>query len=44
MARTRVGHHRSRERRPWPQGLVHKQRRIETVFSQLVQRYQVKRV
>jgi Transposase DDE domain len=28
----------------WPRALVHKRRRIETVFSQLVQRYQVKRV
>jgi hypothetical protein len=36
--------HRSRERRPWPRGLVHQRRRIETVFSQLVERYQVKRV
>jgi hypothetical protein len=36
--------HRSRERRAWPRALVHKRRRIETVFSQLVMRYQVKRV
>jgi hypothetical protein len=36
--------HRSRERRPWPRALVQQRRRIETVFSQLVGRYQVKRV
>lgn len=36
--------HRSRERRPWPRALIHKRRRIETVFSQLVGRYHVKRV
>jgi hypothetical protein len=36
--------HRRRERRPWPRALVHTRRRIETVFSQLVERYQVKRV
>lgn len=34
--------HRKHETRPWPRSLVHKRRRIETVFSQLVQRYRTK--
>lgn len=32
------------EKRPWPRSLVHKRRRIETVFSQLRERYRAKRV
>ncbi len=32
------------EKRPWPRSLVHKRRRIETVFSQLTERYRAKRV
>lgn len=33
-----------RERKPWPRWLVQKRRRIETVFSQLVGRFQAKTV
>ncbi|HET7270352.1 MAG TPA: transposase [Rubrobacter sp.] len=32
------------EKKPWPRSLVHKRRRIETVFSQLTERYRAKRV
>ena len=32
------------EKKPWPRSLVHKRRRIETVFSQLRERYRAKRV
>ena len=32
------------EQKPWPRSLVHKRRRIETVFSQLAERYRAKRV
>ena len=32
------------ESKPWPRSLVHKRRRIETVFSQLVDRYKAKKV
>lgn len=35
---------KKREKAPWPLGLKHKRYRIETVFSQLVERFQVKRV
>jgi hypothetical protein len=35
---------KKREEQPWPRWLVHKRRRIETVFSQLVERYQAKKV
>ena len=34
--------HRKRETVPWPRDLIHKRRRIETVFSQLVTRYRTK--
>ena len=34
----------SREKRRWPLWLVHMRRRIETVFGQLVERFQAKRV
>ncbi len=33
-----------REEKPWPRWLVQKRRRIETVFSQLVERYRAKKV
>lgn len=33
-----------RERHPWPRWLIGLRRRIETVTSQLVQRYRIKRV
>jgi hypothetical protein len=33
-----------RERHPWPRWLVNLRRRIETVASQLVERYRIKRV
>ncbi len=32
------------EQRPWPHWLVNKRRRIETVFGQLVERYNAKKV
>ena len=32
------------EKKPWPRSLVQKRRRIETVFSQLTERYRAKRV
>lgn len=32
------------EKTPWPRSLIHKRRRIETVFSQLVERYKAKKV
>jgi hypothetical protein len=35
---------KKREQQPWPRWLVQKRRRIETVFSQLVGRYQAKTV
>jgi Transposase DDE domain len=35
---------RKRERHPWPRWLTNKRRRIETVISQLVERYCAKRV
>jgi hypothetical protein len=35
---------RKGEKKPWPRSLVHKRRRIETVFSQLRERYRAKRV
>ena len=36
--------HRKDEATIWPRELTHKRRRIETVFSQLVERYRSKRV
>jgi Transposase DDE domain len=36
--------HRKRESVPWPRELTQMRRRIETVFSQLVERYRTKRV
>jgi hypothetical protein len=41
-----VAAHKSskKEQRPWPRWLVNKRRRIETVFSQLVERYNAKKV
>ena len=35
---------RKREQKPWPLSLVQMRRRIETVFSQLVERYSAKKV
>lgn len=35
---------KKREEKPWPHWLVQKRRRIETVFSQLVERYGAKKV
>jgi len=35
---------KKREEKPWPHWLVQKRRRIETVFSQLVERYRAKKV
>lgn len=35
---------KKREEEPWPRWLVRKRRRIETVFSQLVERYRAKKV
>ena len=35
---------KTREEEPWPSWLVRKRRRIETVFSQLVERYRAKKV
>ena len=35
---------KKREKEPWPRWLVQKRRRIETVFSQLVERYRAKKV
>lgn len=35
---------KKREEKPWPRWLVQKRRRIETVFSQLVERYRAKKV
>lgn len=35
---------KKREKKPWPRWLVQKRRRIETVFSQLAERYQTKKV
>jgi Transposase DDE domain len=35
---------KKRERHPWPRWLTNKRRRIETVISQLVERYHAKRV
>jgi hypothetical protein len=32
------------EKKPWPRSLVHKRRRVETVFSQFTERYRAKRV
>lgn len=34
---------KKREKQPWPRWLVQKRRRIETVFSQLVERYNAKK-
>ena len=34
---------KKKEREPWPSWLVQKRRRIETVFSQLVERYEAKK-
>lgn len=40
-----AGHKSSKkEQKPWPRWLVQKRRRIETVFSQLVDRYNAKKV
>jgi hypothetical protein len=33
-----------RDKHPWPRWLIHARRRIETVFSQLTERFQVKRL
>ncbi len=35
---------KKKEEKPWPRWLVQKRRRIETVFSQLVERYRAKKV
>ena len=35
---------KKREKEPWPRWLVQKRRRIETIFSQLVERYRAKKV
>ena len=35
---------KKREEEPWPRWLVQKRRRIETVFSQLIERYRAKKV
>lgn len=34
---------KKKEKEPWPRWLVQKRRRIETVFSQLVERYEAKK-
>lgn len=35
---------KKKKEKPWPRWLVQKRRRIETVFSQLVERYRAKKV